>query len=234
MDIRTLPAAEQDRYERLRTRYRLHFVRQQFGTISIRLLMPSDLEEVLAGRDPFADVSSFPFWACLWESAIVLARLLASMPVPDGSRLLELGAGLGAPGLTAAAAGHQLVLSDSDETILDFQRISSAANGLTDVQSVMFNWRQPPELGRFSVIVGAEILFREEFVEPLLGICKNYLQPGGTIYLAHDVRRKSLPLFLRAAERDFLIGTKKESVQRDNRRTDVLVNRLQLRSDASR
>lgn len=231
MDIRTLPDPERAIYNHLQQHYSLHFVREQFGDHTIRLLMPSDLEELLGGRDPFADVSRFPFWSRLWESATILAQVLVGSAEPPGGRLLELGAGLGAPGLAAAAAGYQVVLSDYEEIILDFQRVSSAANGLSGVRSILFDWLNPPELERFDVIAGAEILFREEFVEPLLRICKNYLQPGGTVYLAHDVRRKCLPLFLRAAQQYFAIGSRKQSLSRNGQQVDILVNRLRLRSD---
>lgn len=231
MDIRTLPEDERAIYHRLQQQYQLHFVRRTFGNHTIRLLMPSDLEQLLNGRDPFADVSMFPFWSRLWEAALVLARLLAESDVTAGNRLLELGAGLGAPGLAAAAAGYQVVLSDYEEAILDFQRVSVAANGLKGVSCIHFDWLSPPSLERFDVIAGAEILFREEFVEPLLQICKNYLQPGGMILLAHDVRRKCLPVFLRAAERDFSIGSRQQSLIRNGQRIDILINQLRPKQD---
>ncbi|MBE0585156.1 MAG: methyltransferase domain-containing protein [Desulfofustis sp.] len=231
MDIRILPEFERELYNQLQQRYSLHFVSERFADRPLRLLMPSDLEQLLEGRDPFADVSLFPFWSRLWEAARVLAEQLVTGAGPSGGRLLELGAGLGAPGLAAAAAGYQVVLSDYEPAILDFQRISAAANGLTEVRCVLLDWLDPPELGRFDVIVGAEILFREEFVEPLLRICENYLQPDGTIYLAHDVRRKCLPIFLRAAQERFEIGSRKQRLTREGRTYDILLNRLRTRSD---
>lgn len=231
MDIRALPESERILYNQLQQRFRLHFSRERFGGHALRLLMPSDLEELLEGRDPFADVSQFPFWSRLWEAARVLAEVLVATAGSPPGRLLELGAGLGAPGLAAAAAGYQVVLSDYEQSIVDFQRISAAANGLTDVRCVLLDWLAPPEMERFDVIAGAEVLFREEFVEPLLWICENYLQPGGTVYLAHDVRRQCLPVFLRAAQERFVIGSRKQSLTRDGHTVDILVNRLQLRRD---
>jgi predicted nicotinamide N-methyase len=231
MDIRTLPESERELYNQLQQRYSLHFVSERFAGYHLRLLMPSDLEQLLEGRDPFADVSQFPFWSRLWEAARVLAEQLVADADSSRGRLLELGAGLGAPGLAAAAAGYQVVLSDYEPTILDFQRISAAANGLTEVHCVLLDWLDPPDLGRFDVIVGAEILFREEFVEPLLRICENYLHPGGAIYLAHDVRRKCLPIFLRSAQERFEIGSRKRRLTIDGRTNDILLNRLRFRSD---
>jgi len=59
------------------------------------------------------------------------------------------------------------------------------------------------ELEKFDMIAGAEVLFRDEFFEPLLNVFKTYIKPEGTIWLAHDVGRKSLPKFLDLAKKDF-------------------------------
>lgn len=230
MDVRTLPEAERELYQRLRRKYSLYFARETVGRYPTRVLMPADLEQLLGGRDPFSDVKSFPFWARLWESSIVLGTVLADLPVNPGTRLLELGAGLGLSGLAAAQAGYDVVLSDYEEEILDFQRVSAAANGLTTVRSLRFDWLDPPALDRFAVIAGAEILFRQEFVEPLVLICKNYLIPEGAVYLAHDVRRQSLAPFLRAASSHFEIGSRKMTLRRNGRDWDILVNRLRFKN----
>jgi len=230
MDIRTLPDKEQGIYNSLRERYSLHFEVESVGPYRIRLLKPSDLEELLGGRDPFEDVTIFPFWARLWESAAALAQILVGSAGERPGRLLELGAGLGLPGLAAAYAGYEVVLSDYEPHIIDFQQVSRAANNLPRVSSILLDWLKPPQLEPFDVICGAEILFREEFIDPLLDICKNYLMTGGVVYLAHDVRRKCLPLFLRQAEADFVIGSRKMTINRSGQPADILVNRLQRRS----
>lgn len=229
MDIRTLPEAEKNLYNKLKKRYSLHFESLCFGKHTIRFLRISDLEELLKGQDPFDDVTAFPFWSQLWDASVVLAHVLAAVPARQGARLLELGAGLGVSGLVGAAAGFDVLLSDTEEVSLDFQRVSAAANGLTKVESLLWDWDNPPKTGSFDVIAGAEILSREEIVDPFLDICKNNLKTEGTIYLAHDVKRKCLPLFLRQAEKDFYIGTKKQRFSRTGKKVEVLVNMLKPR-----
>ena len=227
MDIRTLPDQERAVYNNLNKRYSLHFESLKIADHQIRLLKPSDMEELLNGQDPFSDMSTFPFWAKLWESSIVLAHLLVAVPQREGQRLLELGAGLGLAGISASAAGYDVVLTDNKQVVLDFQQVSAAANGDEHIEHLLFDWSLPPKIGSFDVIGGAEILSNEEFLDPLLDICKNYLINGGTIYLAHDVRRKCLPIFLEKAERDFNVGSRKQSMRRDGATVDILVNRLQ-------
>jgi len=181
MDITTLPEQERQIYNRIKKKYSLTFDRLTIGEKKIRLLKIADLEEYLDGKDPFADVSEFPFWIRLWDAAMILAYVLGSQPEPGGKRLLELGAGLGAPGLAAASAGFKVTLSDYEDIILDFQRVSGAASKLQNIEFAHIDWLNPPELQPFDVIAGAEILFRDEFFAPLLDIFKRYLKEDGMI-----------------------------------------------------
>ncbi len=226
MDIRTLPDHERQIYNRIRKKYSLTFDRLRIGEKHIRLLKIADLEEFLDGKDPFADVSEFPFWIRLWDAAMILAYVLGSQPAPQGKRLLELGAGLGAPGLAAAAAGFQVTISDYEEIIMDFQKVSAAASGLTGVQFSHIDWLNPPEMEPFDILAGAEILFRDEFFQPLLNIFKTNLKEEGAIYLAHDAKRQSLPKFLKLAESDFDIGLKEQTINRDGKKVTIIINRL--------
>lgn len=229
MDIRNLPEAEKNLYNKLKKRYSLHFESIRFGKHTIRFLRTSDLEELLKGQDPFGDVTVFPFWSQLWDASVVLAHVLTAVPARQGARLLELGAGLGVSGLAGAAAGFDVLLSDNEEVSLDFQRVSAAANGFNKVESLLWDWDNPPKPGSFDVIAGSEILSREEIVAPFLDICKNNLKTEGTIYIAHDVKRKCLPLFLRQAEKDFMIGTQKHRLSGNGQKVEVLVNMLKPR-----
>lgn len=226
MDIQNLPAQERQIYDRIRAKYRLTFDRLKIGGNNLRLLKIADLAEFLDGKDPFANVSEFPFWVRLWDAAMVLAYVLGSQKDVAGKQLLELGAGLGAPGLAAAAAGYQVTISDYEDIIMDFQRVSAAASGLKGINFIHLDWLAPPDLGRFDVLVGAEILFRESFFMPLLRIFKQYLQKDGMIFLAHDATRQSLPKFLQIAQQDFDISLKKQTITRDGKERTIILNRL--------
>jgi predicted nicotinamide N-methyase len=226
MDIRTLPEQERDIYNKIKARYKLTFDRLKVGDKTLRFLKIADIEELLAGKDPFANVSEFPFWVKLWEAAMVLSYVMSRLPEPQGKTVLELGAGLGAPGLAAAAAGFDVTISDYEDIIMDFQRVSAAASGLHNITFTHLDWLNPPELAPFDILAGAEILFREEFFEPLLNIFKKYLKPDGFIYLAHDASRRSLPLFLEQAKTDFDITLNKQVIKKEGREITIIVNRL--------
>lgn len=226
MDIRTLPVREREIYNEIKKKYKLTFDNFKVKEKNVRLLKVADIEEFLDGKDPFANVEEFPFWVKLWDSAMILSYMLVSVPEREGKTLLELGAGLGAPGLAAASAGFDVTLTDYEDIIMDFQRVSAAASGLNDVKIEFLDWLNPPEMKPFDVLAGAEILFREEFFEPLLHVFKTFLKPDGVIYLAHDARRKCLPKFLQLAQRDFQISINKQEIKRIEGKQTIIVNCL--------
>lgn len=226
MDIRNLPTPERQIYNRIKAKYKLTFDRFDIGEKRLQLLKIADLEEFLDGKDPFANVSEFPFWIRLWDAAMVLAYVLGSQQDTEGKQLLELGAGLGAPGLAAAAAGFTVTLSDYEDIIMDFQKVSAAASGLQGIKFAHLDWLETQTLEPFDVLAGAEILFRDEFFEPLLNIFSTLLKPGGTIFLAHDATRQSLPKFLKLADKEFDIALKKQTINRDGSEKTIIINRL--------
>lgn len=226
MEVTSLPEKAQKALKRIRKKYKVGFEPLRIRDVELQLLQVTDLEHLLAGKDPFADVSNFPFWVKLWEASLMLADLIASTPVEPGKSLLELGAGLGAPGLVAAAKGYSVTLSDYEPHILDFQRVSAAANVLSGVDFKIIDWKKPKEMPLFDRIIGAEILFRDEFFEPLLKLFNQYLAPEGEIYLAHDARRKSVPQFLTLASREYDVAVSARKMRSDDSELTILINRL--------
>ncbi|NOX80758.1 MAG: methyltransferase domain-containing protein, partial [Deltaproteobacteria bacterium] len=151
---------------------------------------------------------------------------LTGQELETGTTMLELGAGLGAPGLAAAAAGCTVTLSDYEERILDFERVSAAASKLDNVGFEMLDWKNPPDLPRFDIVAGAEILFREEFFAPLLDVLRRTLKPDGVVYLAHDAKRNSLKPFLEMAEAEYKISASKRTLKSLDEDKVIVLNRL--------
>ncbi len=231
MDPQTLPPDARVVYEKIKAQYQVHFEPLTVQEHRLNILRMSDLEQILDGKNPLKDVAAFPFWVKIWEASLVLADLLLGLPHKEQTTLLELGAGLGVPGLAAAKAGVKASLSDYEEHILDFQRVNAAASAIDDVSFILLDWKNPPEdLPKFDVLAGAEILFREEFFQPLLQVMRRALKPGGVVYLAHDVRRQSLHPFLQMAEKDYVISVVKKRLKSLEEDKTILLTRLQPRS----
>ncbi len=228
MDPKTLPAPQKALFDAIAREYKVAFEPLTIGDIRLHLLKITDLGQILGGKDPLKDVSDFPFWIRLWEAALVLAEFVGGRNFSLGTKVLELGAGLGASGMVAAAGGCSVTLTDYKELILDFERVSAAASGL-EVDCMLLDWLNPPVMKQYDVILGAEILFREEFFKPLLSLLGKALRPGGAIYLAHDIRRKSLAPFLQMAEEQYRISAQKKKLKSFEEDKEVLLTRLVAR-----
>src|SRR5262249_8287795 len=61
-----------------------------------------------------------PFWADLWPASRMLAKAILREPLSEGRSALELGCGLGLPGVAALARGLHVIFSDFDRTALRF------------------------------------------------------------------------------------------------------------------
>jgi predicted nicotinamide N-methyase len=193
----TIPPHVSAIYRRLASKYTMEFEPLTVRGRQFRFLHLSDIEPLIKGKDIFADISDFPFWVKIWESSVVLADFMARVPADPGQRILELGAGLGVAGIAAAGFGHRVTITDYDDEILDFSRVSAAVNGCEGVLQQRLDWLEPEKLGVFDIIIGSEILFNPRFFIPLLNVLEMYLAPNGVVYLAHDRRRKSLGGFLK-------------------------------------
>ena len=135
--------------------------------------------------------------ATVWDAGIVLAAHLLQAHT-DGARrgvCLDLGAGTGVVGLAAAASGGfaKVLLSDLPSVVplcADNARANSAAIGSTEVVPLGLRWEDKAQLrrtikahGPFDLIVGGDILYREQVIAPLLTALSELVTPRLTTVL---------------------------------------------------
>ena len=220
-----IPDEAKDLYEKLSKRYSLALEPLNIRGKEIKILKPGNIEE-LFGQNPLENIENFPFWVKIWESAIVLADFIAS--IKPQRRVLEIGAGLGVVGLTAAAFGHQeVVITEQEPDSLDFIRLNAALNGLSNVKVEELDWENPKEMGQFDVIVGAEVAYTSRHFEPLFRLFKKYLAPGGAVYLAHDREQmRTLAPFLYLAEKEFEEAVSQRKLRTGDEVYEIIISRL--------
>ncbi|MFM8634962.1 MAG: class I SAM-dependent methyltransferase [Planctomycetia bacterium] len=157
----------------------------------LRLWLPPDME-ALIDIEAFEADERIPYWANVWESAIVLAEDLARTDGP-GLSLVELGCGLGLPSLVAARQGFAVTATDYEEAALEGVRFNAAKNGLGDrVSTRLIDWRAPPDgPERFDRVVAADVLYEQHHAVALAGVIDRLLAADGLALVADPGRLKA-------------------------------------------
>jgi predicted nicotinamide N-methyase len=143
-----------------------------------------------------------PFWADLWPAARMLAKAIVKEAWPaggDGQPLvaLEIGCGLGLPGVVALSRGLRVIFSDYDKTALRFAADNAALNGFHNFDVLQMDWRQPPENLQVPVILGSDLIYEQAMAEPLAELIQRVLAPAGFCLMgAQD--RPATPALLQA------------------------------------
>ena len=146
-----------------------------------------DLLDHPAIRAAFAVDEYMPYWVDLWPAARMLAKVILRESWSPGVHALEIGCGLGLPGVAALAKGLRVTFSDYDATALHFAAENARANGYADFELLQMDWRYPPEV-RFPLILASDLIYEMRNVPPLVGLIKKLLEPGGVCLLTDQDR----------------------------------------------
>ncbi|XP_013173796.1 PREDICTED: protein-lysine methyltransferase METTL21D-like [Papilio xuthus] len=140
----------------------------------------------------------------VWDASLVLAKYLETIcqEKPDflsGTRVLELGSGLGVVGLTAATLGAQVTLTDLPEA-LPLLRLNISENkqkigsmGGYAIAEVLEWGDNNSDIHKqeFDMVVLADCVYYEDAVEPLIQTLQNLnytILKKPTIYLTQEMR----------------------------------------------
>jgi predicted nicotinamide N-methyase len=160
------------------------------GDRPVSIWRPPDMESLIDLAAFEAD-ERIPYWADVWESAIVLAEDLAAMD-GAGKTLLELGCGLGLPSLVAARAGFTVTATDYEETALEGVRYNAERNRIGGLRTLVLDWRNLPEdLGTFDLVVAADVLYETHHPAVLAATILRTLAPSGLGLVADPCRAKA-------------------------------------------
>ena len=140
-----------------------------------------------------ADAPEPPYWAHLWSGARVLADA-----VPRGRlHAVELGCGLGLPGLVAALHGARVTFVDRAAAALAFVRASAAANGVA-VDAVAADVTSGAVRRAFDLVLLAEVLYDRAAFPAVARAIADHLAPGGLALLADGDPHRHACLLSRA------------------------------------
>lgn len=197
----------------------LERVEVALGALDVSLWRAAHLER-------FVDVAALlgaetppepPYWMHLWPGALALARRLAQEPVVgQGTRVLELGCGLGLPSLAAARRGAAVVACDWRHEPLAVLARSAADNDVA-VGCVRMDWRAPALRGGFDLCLGADVGYEVAAAPLLAAALAQLVRPGGTAWLADSVNTARPALAEALAARGFAVRVDETREHEDGR-----------------
>jgi predicted nicotinamide N-methyase len=182
-------AADRDRIDKAElglARLPLESMTVKAGGSLWSLTAARDQDQLLQAADGF---EVFPFGLILWESAIVLSNVLAQDPAAlSNLDVLELGAGTGLAGLTAASFGARVLQTDHSPEALALCRRNAAANAIRGNAIRFGNWTDWSVGGDFPLVIGADVLYEPDLYASLAHVVSRTVAPGGRLLLTDPGR----------------------------------------------
>jgi predicted nicotinamide N-methyase len=155
------------------------------GALRLSILRPPSADELIDDA-AFDEEEFLPYWAELWPSGLSLARHVAGLDL-EGSRVLELGCGLGLPSLAAALRGAHVLATDWAEDAIELLRRNAERNGAS-LRTARVRWSEPEPLLRaapWDLVLGADLLYEARNADQLAELLP---QLGGDVLLAEPGR----------------------------------------------
>ncbi len=197
------------------------------GAEHVTLWQVDDLERhvdrhaLLAGDDP----AEPPYWAHLWSGARVLACAVPARP----GRTVELGCGLGLPGLVAACRGAAVTFVDREPAPLAFVRASADATGVGRVDVVAADLTHTALRHRFELVLLAEVLYDRGAFPAMAAAIASALAPAGVALLADGRRIDTRAFYPLLAAHGLAVETTLHAVEADGVREHIALSAIRWR-----
>lgn len=140
------------------------------GPLALSLIRPREAESLL-DEEAFARDEFLPYWAELWPSALGLTRAVAELDLA-GARVVELGCGLGLPGIAAARRGAHVLLADWSTEALLLATLNARRNGVR-VEAAACSWHRPSRLlagAPWDLVLASDVLYEPRDAAALLDL----------------------------------------------------------------
>ena len=178
--------------------YRLCQQTYHVGDQSFQLLAVEDLDKTIdemydrlceAGHQEWLE-EYCPYFGVLWASGTTLSEEILKLDATllAGKEVLEIGCGLGLGGIVAAFRGALVTAMDSHPHAQNLVEKNYQLNGLHLKRYLNASFMSAPELGKFPLIIGSDILYERPMAVPLAKFVQKHLEEDGSLLLVDPVR----------------------------------------------
>ena len=188
-----------------------------------QFLLPRSLDRFINTENL---LQHFPLWAKIWEASWILADHMAGTRPDPNKRILEIGGGIGLVSISAAAFGHRVTMTESDDHAIQFAKANALVNGINDLKINKLDWKSPRLNVRFDMIIASEVVYKESDFKPLENLFKTYLAPKGEILLASGMRNTPMAFFNHMSQTYHISAQKKTLRSKDDDKITVVIARM--------
>lgn len=169
---------------------------------TFRMLHASDLEilwnHLLTKPADHVDIKDerIPYWAEVWPSALALSRYLLENPaLITDKRILEIGCGLGLPGIVAGTWADRVTLTDYLPEALQLAAYNWKINHGTEPLIECYDWRNGETIIEADVVLASDVAYERRMFDPLRETIKRYLERGARVIISEPDRALAREFF---------------------------------------
>ncbi len=182
------------------------------GNLKLKINLIANSEKILT--DSMTEEET-PLWVELWPSALALARLLWEGEDLAGKSVLELGAGLGLPGVVAGLKGASVLQTDYESEALKVAQETAKMNNVENIRTAVADWRNFDITETFDLIIGSDIMYHPVLNPYLKKIFLQSLKPGGKILMCDAGRLEGLAFVERLVQEGWGIKEQRVPIKQD-------------------
>jgi len=171
----------------------IHIINRSFMIQCVK-----DIDKILESisNEEFNKDERLPYWADIWPASVALSEYVVENKLEfRGKKILELGCGLGLVGITVSAMGGNVLFTDNDSFALQFTQVNFKRNFNRSASVQLMDWRNPRNSHLFDIILAADILYEQRWLQPVLDILESQLAPKGIAYIAGPDRTVSRGIY---------------------------------------
>ena len=200
--------------------YQVKFDTVTVGGIDYRIRSLLDRQQY---ADPLGDAeragvpeAGWSLFGQMWPSARVLALEMHTYALA-GQRILEIGAGLALASLVLHRRGGAVTVSDRHPLCHPFLNENLKLNLLGPLPYSAGNWdTDNPELGRFDLIIGSDLLYERDHPAQLAGFIDRHAAPECQIIIVDPDRGNRVPFCREMTARGYGFYARRAALQMES------------------